>query len=540
MIELLMKYCCSFLLLLLFGISGGFAQDKVECWGRYEISLPAKVKGNPFDIELTATFSGPDTTLTVRGFYDGNDTFKIRFMPVNQGVWSYVTQSEIPVLNEVKGRIECIAPGKGNHGPVKVDGTYNFKYADGTRYYPVGTTSYDWMHVAGNQPDQTVKSLELSKFNKIRMLFFVQNFDPDYPEPSMFPFEIKKIVKDEKGKPVYEWDFTRFNPAYFAHVEACVDKLVGIGVEADLILFHPYDGGRWGFDRMPLEAGVRYLKYLTARMSSFRNIWWSLANEYDFLRELKPEYWDTFTHTVVENDPYSHLCSIHTYTAKYYKYWEPEYTHASIQDQAPVEGFGRAATVKNIYKKPIIFDEVCYEGNMDNRWGSLSGQEYLYRLWQGLIVGTYVTHGECYMDDPKDYSRDFLAVGGTFQGESWKRIGFTRQILDALPNPLHLCDSSWDPYTSTAGENYYMIYLGKEIKPEWAFDLPVKNAFYPRLKEGVRFKVEVIDTWNMTIAEWPVVFETTAPVKDRVYDKNQGRVRLPASPYLLLRITEVE
>lgn len=64
--------------------------------------------------------------------------------------------------------------------------------------------------------------------------------------------------------------------------------------------------------------------------------------------------------------------------------------------------------------------------------GSLSGQEYLYRLWQGLIVGTYVTHGECYMDDPKDYSRDFLAVGGTFQGESWKRIGFTRQILDAL------------------------------------------------------------------------------------------------------------
>lgn len=64
----------------------------------------------------------------------------------------------------------------------------------------------------------------------------MQNFDPDYPEPSMFPFEIKKITKDEKGKPVYEWDFTRFNPAYFAHVEACVDNLAGIGVEADLIL----------------------------------------------------------------------------------------------------------------------------------------------------------------------------------------------------------------------------------------------------------------------------------------------------------------
>ena len=51
---------------------------------------------------------------------------------------------------------------------------------------------------------------------------------------------------------------------------------------------------------------------------------------------------------------------------------------------------------------------------MDNRWGSLSGQEYLYRLWQGLIVGTYVTHGECYMDDPKDYSRDLFGCGRNF------------------------------------------------------------------------------------------------------------------------------
>ena len=164
MIGFSMKYCCTFLLLLFLSIFGGFAQDKVECWGRYEISLLAKVTGNPFDVEFTATFSGPDTTLTVRGFYDGNDTFRIRFMPMIQGTWSYVTKSEISGLNEMRGRLECVAPSKGNHGPVKVDGTYNFKYADGTRYYPVGTTSYNWMHVVGNQPDQTVKSLEHSLF----------------------------------------------------------------------------------------------------------------------------------------------------------------------------------------------------------------------------------------------------------------------------------------------------------------------------------------------------------------------------------------
>lgn len=82
------------------------AQEKVECWGRFELPLQAKVKGNPFDAELTATFEGPDTTITVRGFYDGNNTFKIRFMPVKQGKWSYKTQSKVEALNGKSGSLQ--------------------------------------------------------------------------------------------------------------------------------------------------------------------------------------------------------------------------------------------------------------------------------------------------------------------------------------------------------------------------------------------------------------------------------------------------
>lgn len=516
------------------------AQEKVECWGCYEVSLRAEVKGNPFDTELTATFEGPDTTLAVSGFYDGEGTFKVRFMPVRTGMWSYRIRSGAASLDGRSGTVECVPPTGGNHGPVVVDDTYHFRYADGTRYYPVGTTSYDWMHVAGDGPETTVRSLQQSRFNKIRMLLLVQNFDRNYPEPERFPFEVKSRRQDAEGRWVYEWDYTRFNPAYFAHVEECIRRLSDIGVEADLILFHPYDEGRWGFDRMPMEVNVRYLKYVAARLSPFRNVWWSLANEYDFLKARRPEDWDVLVRTVVENDPYSHLCSIHSNTARYYKYWEPEFTHASVQDQSPVEDYRGAATVRNIYKKPVIFDEVCYEGNMDNRWGSLSGEEMLYRMWQGLMGGTYVGHSECYMDSPDDYSKDFLAVGGTFQGESWKRIGFMREVLDALPHPIQLCDSSWDPYTSTAGENCLLVYLGKQIRPEWEFNLPVRNASYPRLKEGTRFRVEILDTWNMTVTECPTLFETGTPTAYRIYDRHSGRVKLPGKPYLLLRITEAK
>lgn len=515
------------------------AQKTIEQWDRYEFTRQAKVKGNPFDVKFTATFQGADTTVTVQGFYAGNDTYKVRFMPMKTGKWTFVTHSKVGKLNGLKGSFECVPATGSNHGIVQVDGCH-FKYADGTRYYPVGTTSYDWAHIEGDNPEQTIRSLQESGFNKMRMLLIVQNFDRNYPEPAYYPFELKGISTDESGKKVFDWDYQRFNPAFFDLVEKRVEALMNIGVEADLILFHPYDEGRWGFDRMPLEVSLRYLEYVTARLSSFRNVWWSLANEYNFLKQQAPENWVAFTRKVVETDPYRHLCSIHGGTATYYDYTMPEFTHCSIQDQAPVEDHGRAATIRHIYRKPVIFDEVCYEGNMGSRWGNLSGEEMLYRMWQGVIAGTYVSHSECFMDEPNDFTHNFLARGGKFQGESWKRIRFMREVLDAMPNPLQLSDTSWDPYVSTAGENYIMMYLGKNIQPEWKFDLPARNASYPRLKEGTRFKVEIIDTWNMTITECPTVFELAKPSRYRVHDKENRSVKLPARPYLLLRITEVK
>ena len=539
-----MKHFCFFITLVICCLTSASsapaaAVQRIEQWDRYEFSHKAKVSGNPFDVEFSATFSHADTSFTVHGFYAGNNVFKLRCMPIATGNWTFVSHSSESALDGLTGSFECIAAGKDNHGPVIVADQCHFKYADGTRYYPIGTTSYDWMHIEGDNPEKTVASLAQSGFNKLRMLLFVHNFDWDYPEPKLFPFEIKSKSTKADGRMAYEWDFTRFNPAYFDMVEQRIDALMEIGVEADLILFHPYDEGRWGFDRMPFEVSVRYLDYVTARLSSFRNIWWSLANEFDNLRQQAPENWMKFAERINQRDPYKHLSSIHCSTARYFNPWSPYFTHCSAQDQAPVEDHGRAATVRNIIQKPVIFDEVCYEGNMDNRWGSLSGQEMLYRMWQGIIAGTYVSHADCFMDGPNDYTHNFLARGGEFQGESWKRIRFMRTILEEMPHPLQLCDSSWDPYVSTAGHNYLMIYLGKNVLQEWTFDVPARNPAFPRIKEGTKLKVEIIDTWNMTVTECPTVFEAHLE-RYRVYDKKHRSVRLPASPYLLLRITEAE
>jgi hypothetical protein len=117
-----------------------------------------------------------------------------------------------------------------------------------------------------------------------------------------------------------------------------------------------------------------------------------------------------------------------------------------------------------------------------------------------------------------------------------------RQILDAMPRPMYLPDSSWDPYTSACGPGYYMVYLGKQVAKEWRFDLPIRNSRdgFPRMTEGERYKVEIIDTWNMTIAESPTIITTKKQDNYRMVAEGDGMIALPELPYLLLRITRID
>ena len=53
---------------------------------------------------------------------------------------------------------------------------------------------------------------------------------------------------------------------------------------------HPYD--RWGFSMMKAEDDDRYWKYVLARFSAYRNVWWSLANEYDLMHKKTLSDWE--------------------------------------------------------------------------------------------------------------------------------------------------------------------------------------------------------------------------------------------------------
>ena len=492
----------------------------VEQWGIYEIALKGPTNGNPFlDVRFSAAFGNGSKTIEVPGFYDGDGIYRVRFMPDTPGVWHYETRANRWPLTKHLGTF-TVTPATGNHhGPVRVRDTYHFAYADGTPYYPFGTTCYNWLQAPDDWQELTLKTLASSPFNKVRFLVFPQNVDfRKSVSPSLFPFA---------GTPPDDWDYTRFNPAFFRKMEQRVGQLRDLGIEADVILFNPY-GKRWGFDTMDREGDERYLRYIVARLSAYCNVWWSMANEYDFLRTKTTADWDRYFQIVQRADPYHHLRSVHN---GYFIYdnSEPWVTHASVQMDSAAEDPGRALLYRDVWRKPVVFDEVGYEGDEPARWGHLSAREMVFRIWNGFIAGTYVGHGECYLNT----NDTWLSYGGVLRGQSPPRIAFLRKIVETAPGyGLDPIDKDHDSGMGGTPGAYYLKYFGKAEPASWKFELPQEG-----LTNGMQFHVDVIDTWNMTLT--PVNGLFTMERKDRYTfeDRDRRSVELPGKPYMALRIT---
>ena len=203
----------SLLMLLLFFSADGI--ETVEKWDFLEIELEGPSTGNPYkEVYLQALFTiGDSTSFDIKGFYNGNGIYKIRFMPNIEGEWTYRITSNAQSLNSKTGHFTCLSPASENHGPVYVANTSHFAYADGTPYKPFGTTSYAWIFQGEVLEEQTIETLSSSPFNKIRMCLFPKNDSLSENNPEFFPFQ---IVLDDSIS------FDKFNPDYWKNLEQSI------------------------------------------------------------------------------------------------------------------------------------------------------------------------------------------------------------------------------------------------------------------------------------------------------------------------------
>lgn len=461
-------------------------------------------QGSQVAVDVNAIFSCNGEEKIVKGFYAGDGIYKIRFYPMKEGEYSWKVTGEVQLYGTLEGTEMCKKEIESGKGMVRAVGTH-FEYDSGGYYYPFGTTVYALAHQENNLIEETFQTLSTAPFNKVRHCVFPKHYDYNNNEPQFYPFE-----KNEDGK----WDVNHPCFAFWEHLEEIIRKMGIYGIQSDLILFHPYDN--WGFAELSREENLIYLDYVIRRFSAIPEIWWSLSNEFDLCYHKNMEDWYAFETFVAENDSFGHLLSNHN-CFSFYDFKRPTITHCSMQSNQMM----RASQWIEEYGKPIVYDEVCYEGNLPQNWGNISGFELTNRFWIACVQGAYVTHGEVFLSED-----DILwwSKGGNLKGQSSSRIAFLRSIIEEIgapletweTNPLEGMDEEMiqkilnsplallpgqmpldqqeahlftdAAYRGHVGEQIFIQYLGIHCNAMLDWSLP----------ETGKYDIEIIDVWEMT------------------------------------------
>ena len=469
--------------------------------------------------------------IPVCAFRNRDEEYIVRFMPAEIGTWEYC----LSLGNRMaQGEFACVENAGKNHGRVVVDG-FHFRYEDGESYIPFGTTCYAWIHQTEELQRRTLQTLAESSFNKIRMCVFPKSMPYNNNDPDCYPFR-----KKEDGS----WDVGNPDPDFWEKLDHRIEALMELGVEADLILFHPYD--RWGFAALTQRESMQYLEYAVVRLCAFRNIWWSLANEYELLYSKSLRDWDEYGEFLRERDLYGHLRSVHNILDLFPK--REWLSHCSVQSG----DINRIPLWRQEYDLPVIIDECGYEGDLPYGWGSLTAQEMVHRFWWSVCRGGFCTHGETFHREDEIL---WWAKGGTLYGESEKRIAFLKDTLYRLSGKWRAAEYAGinpnldgqdaaagqqeDPsqkivskarketresFMATVtpmrleGDGWVLEYFG-HMRPKY-LDLQMEN--------NCEYRIEILDTWEMT--RQVAAKSVAGPI----------RVSLPAKEGIALLVTELK
>ncbi len=371
--------------LILFLPSSTLAVD-VQKWSTYDVDLASSTSyadGYASGPTLSATFTGPNgVTKTVDGFWDGGSSFTFRFTPTVEGSWSYTTSSSDSSLNGQAGTINATAPAAGQHGFVRVDAANqnSFVYDDGTRYFMMGQTYYDWIGSA-MQNDNWKTSVLNSKaagFTKIRFDVYMGGLNNGaqditlYPDVQPYAGTSTSPNRDQLNLTTKSFD----GLTYFQKLDEMVQFMDANGMAADMIVTNPYYHQRmFGTD----TQNDRFVNYVVDRYAAYANVTWCLCNEWEkmtyqsyspcYAGELQTQAdFSRLGAIIHNNDPWgedSRALSIHNMQQHFQFFGESWPTHAAIQYNITGDPAANASIVANLgHDMPVVNDEFGYIGTM--------------------------------------------------------------------------------------------------------------------------------------------------------------------------------
>lgn len=255
---------------------------------------------NPFTQFVEATFSLDDTEVFVDGFYDGNDTWRLRFAPAVPGEWHYEwrlgRQRGSGVLRV--GPDAWISRPEGDAGPgfrhrghVHPQGEDRIAlvHGDGSTHYWVGAK---WFSAKNYGP--LAKGGARNDREEDGSLH-----DAYYTDETFYAFLDRATELGLNGMLLklglypLEDDGTSWDLEWIRRADRWVAAMNERGVYCPITLFEPWSRKRGtsfefsldssehvldAWSAMQTEEKENYVRYALARFSGYANVYWELAN----------------------------------------------------------------------------------------------------------------------------------------------------------------------------------------------------------------------------------------------------------------------
>jgi hypothetical protein len=380
-------------LLVLASISDGVSEEVRYQWRRTEFVFTTTGRyQRPWeDVELSVQFAGPDhESFRVNGYWDGGNTWKVRFVPTRPGRWSYRVDGNAADAG-LAGQTGSftVAPAAGDNpldrhgGILQVSSDRHYlTYSDGTPFFWLGDT---WWLCPGDQvpidtstrPDcpsmfkTLIDKRRQQGFTVVHMAFLGKGWTP----------RLDALIAS-RHQPDWNVDFWRTVDRYFDYAN-----------DAGLV---PVVAMTWQIEKHSLEDWKFIWRYFVARYGA-HSVTWLVCGEYNLDQ---PGQAERIARVLALGafikgcDPYKRAMTVHPWWHggdKHQAWNEPWYDFIMLQGGHPGHGSVPPASIYRdawAHGKPVIEGECNYEGI----YGGLAGREVTaadvrHTAWQAVLAG---------------------------------------------------------------------------------------------------------------------------------------------------------
>ena len=280
-----------------------------------------KALAHPFELTFGAVILGTDgDRYTIPGFFNGGQSFVIRFSPPAPGKWSFRTFSSLAALAGLEGQLSAVENTNAKIlGPIKAhpERPQKFIYADGAPYFALAF-ELDWLfaldHGTPNgipRTEQLIKEVEANGFNQVVMNVYAYDVGwktaTDVPQKYQYGAPDYSVFAGGNKQP----DFDSLNLAFFQHLDRVMEHLLQQGIVAHLMIYVWNKKVNW--PPMYSTADNRYFDYVIKRYQAYPNVIWDVSKEALDYGRCDIPYINERIQRIRQLDAYQRLITVHDY-----------------------------------------------------------------------------------------------------------------------------------------------------------------------------------------------------------------------------------